>query len=51
MATFIIKIEADDQSDLDFIRDRAMGAVQLVVEDNQERFDSEVTVDWEWGED
>jgi hypothetical protein len=41
-------LSADDESDLDFIRTRAVAAVQNVVDENESRFDSTVTVTSEW---
>ena len=42
MATMTITIEADDVSDLDFLRARIEGSIQEVIEDNRERLDGHV---------
>lgn len=50
MTTLLIRIEADDPSDLDFIRTRCHGAVEEIVEDvkAEGRFDGNVEVSWEF---
>jgi len=51
MFKLIHTIEAEDQSDLDFVRDKLDGAISDVLEENKDRFDSQVSHTWEWGED
>ena len=51
MPRLAIYIESDDQSDLDWIRERALGAVQNEVDENEARFDAEVTVGWDYLDD
>lgn len=41
-------ISADDQSDLDWIRSNTEGAIQEVIDENEDRFDSEVELEWTW---
>ena len=51
MPRLAIYIDSDDQSDLDGIRERALGVVQNEVDENEERFDAEVTVGWDYLDD
>lgn len=45
----VIRVEADDPSDIDWVRGRAVAAVEDVIEENKEegRFDGSVEVSWE----
>ena len=51
MPRLAIYIDSDDQSDLDWIRERALGVVQNEVDENEERFDAKVTVGWDYLDD
>ena len=44
----IIRIDADDPSDLDYLRVRAVAAVEEYVDEEADRFDGKVEVSWEW---
>lgn len=37
-----------DQSDLDFIRERCLGACQDVIDEYEHNLDGQVEVDWNW---
>jgi hypothetical protein len=50
MEKFTITVSGEDITDLDFIRERCVTAVEEVVEESKGRFDAEVVVDWEWGD-
>jgi hypothetical protein len=45
----LIRISGDDPTDIEFIRTRAVGAVEEVVEEVEEegRFDGDVEVSWD----
>lgn len=43
----VITVSADDPSDIDFIRTKAVAVVEELVVDNEERFDGPVEVSWE----
>jgi len=51
MPGFIIKVHGEDRSDLDFLREHCLAAVEEVVEENKDRMDAEVGVEWEWVDD
>lgn len=49
MTALLIRVDCDDESDLDWLRHRCVAAVEDVVETNreEERLDGEVVVSWE----
>ena len=50
MPALVITVEGNDQSDLDFLRTRAVALVEEYVEDVQEegRLDDKVEVSWDY---
>jgi hypothetical protein len=53
MPNFKITVTGEDQTDLDWLRERCVAAVEDEVATSREenRLDEEVTVAWEWGDD
>ncbi len=53
MPNFKITVTGEDQSDLDWLRERCVAAVEeeVATSRDENRLDDEVTVDWEWGDD
>ncbi len=49
MPNLLIRVECSDPTDLDWIRTKAIGAVEDVVEQSkiEERFDGNVEVSWD----
>jgi len=45
--TLLIRVELTDGSDLDWIRNKAVPAVEEVVEENRERLDGDAEVSWD----
>lgn len=46
-STLLIRVELTDDSDLDWIRNKAVPAVEEAVEENRDRLDGQAEVSWD----